>query len=59
MERATVWCSVQEEGEDKTTTVMARPRMRDVTEEELQGLMQTAPATVSTTLWRHDATSHK
>jgi hypothetical protein len=45
-----MWCSLQEEGEDKTTTVVARPHVRNVTEEELQGLMQTAPASVSTTM---------
>jgi hypothetical protein len=58
MESATMWCFVQEERDNKTTTVVARLHVRDVTEEELQGLMQTAAASVSTALWWHDAASH-
>lgn len=36
-----------EEGEDDRTTVVTRPHVRDVTEEELQGLMQTPPASAA------------
>lgn len=44
-------CSVQEEEGNKTRTVVTHPHIRDVTEEELQHLMETAPASVSTIVW--------
>ena len=43
-----VWHSVQGEVEDVTTeTVTGRPNVCDVTEEQLQGLMRSDPASVS------------
>jgi hypothetical protein len=47
MEYATVWCSVQEESDNKTTNEMAHPHVHTVTEEELQGLMVSTSASVS------------
>jgi len=43
-----MWHSVQGEVKDNTTeTVMGRPNVCDVTEEQLQGLMRSDPASVS------------
>ena len=43
-----MWHSVQGEVEDiKTETVAGHPKVCDVTEEQLQGLMRSAPASVS------------
>jgi hypothetical protein len=43
-----MWHSVQGEADDvKTVTVAGHHKMYDVTEEQLEGLMRSAPASVS------------
>jgi hypothetical protein len=48
MKYATIWCSVQEEGDNKTVTAMTHPYVYNLTREELLNLTISLPAPVRT-----------